>query len=276
MSPCHVRGGLVTCWAATNHEHLVVHCTRLLQELPVERTRGHVESARIHHDFGTTSSGDGGQLWEPHVVADPDAELSCRRVHHRGVLARRERVGFAHGDLSWDVDVEQVHFSMLGQARPIWTVHATRVVELAAMRFGNGSADDRHLVLGSCGGQHLRRRRSASFDVFCIHWKAGVGVWTIPHLRQHHHLRTVRRSFGDRLACMRHVRLLIGRHAQLTHRHAHLFHAPRCCRRHGLHRDQWHGAVPSARPSSMASTSTCQDAAMNAFTRVSVHIQDDG
>lgn len=73
------------------------------------RARRGVESSRVDHGSSPKTCGDGGKLWESHVVADGQAETAKCTVEDSDAISTRQCQRLLEGHLAGNVDVKQVN-----------------------------------------------------------------------------------------------------------------------------------------------------------------------
>ncbi|KAH3666016.1 hypothetical protein OGAPHI_004205 [Ogataea philodendri] len=105
----HVSG-----WRAHHDIHLVVDSPGN-RKLGPELWSGHgVERSWIEHDSCALSGSHHGKFWEPDIVADSQTHFTeVFELEHCGFISWSQRYGLFESHLARNVDVEQVHLSVL-------------------------------------------------------------------------------------------------------------------------------------------------------------------
>mmetsp|Transcript_31176 Transcript_31176/g.77600 ORF Transcript_31176/g.77600 Transcript_31176/m.77600 type:complete len:217 (+) Transcript_31176:173-823(+) len=148
--------------AAGQHEALVVHGPRPLQQLPVQGASHGVERPRVHQYLRPAVGARHRQLGEPEVEAYADAQAPHRRVHHGELVAGRQCVTFLERDLTRDVDVEQVGLAVPRNQRALGVKHAARVIQQPGVGalLGDAAAHQHHPALPRRARQHRHGLRT--------------------------------------------------------------------------------------------------------------------
>ena len=127
----------------------------------MQRPRRQIEGPRVQQQEAALPRRNGRQLREADVVADGHRDLAVRRdVHQRELVARRQHVRLAEGDLARDVDVEEVHLAVRREQRPVRREEQRRVVVLLARRrvLRDAAAEDVGARFGREGGERVEGR----------------------------------------------------------------------------------------------------------------------
>ena len=89
--------------------YLIINRSAAHQQLPVSRTRGHVECARVVEHHAALLLIQIGHLGKSNVVADADANLAVLGVNYRQLIARTQVRALLERDLARYVNVKQVN-----------------------------------------------------------------------------------------------------------------------------------------------------------------------
>lgn len=74
---------------------------------------GEVEGTGVQEQKTSFASGDGGEFGKANVVADCNGDFAVGRDVDEGeFIAGGEDIRFPKSDFAWDVDIEEVDFSM--------------------------------------------------------------------------------------------------------------------------------------------------------------------
>ncbi len=228
VAPGVVGGGRVARGAAQRDVALVVHGAGLALQAPVQGAGGGVEGARVDEGEGAAARGDGGQLGEPHVVADGHGDAPVPgEVHQRQLVARRQHVALAERDLARDVDVEEVHLAVGGQQCAVGPEHERRVVvflrPVPLLGLGDGAAHEEHLRLGGHGRQGVEGRRLVARgrrgqEGLGIRGEVVASVGRVEALGQHDEVRAGPGGLEHFVTRVREIRGLVGPAGELDAR----------------------------------------------------------
>lgn len=132
--------------AHASSEALAIKCSASEQKFPMERPCGLVEGTGIDQESGSSLYHESSEFREPEVVAYSNSHFAVFCVKDTNLFAWDERFGLVVGDLSWDVDVEEVHFVVLGLEFSLGVDHEGSIAKLVILPARN-CADGVHLIL---------------------------------------------------------------------------------------------------------------------------------
>ncbi|TLD31523.1 hypothetical protein PspLS_02697 [Pyricularia sp. CBS 133598] len=215
--------------AAERDVELVVDGPGARQQLPVQRTRRHVEGARVQQRKGAPACRDGGQLREPYVVADGHAHLAVGgKVHDGHVVAGGEHVRLSERDLARYVNVEEVDLAVGGQQVARGGEDEGRVVVLPVLvvtacavdQLRDGAGDEVGARLLGHVGQGVVARtllpgRWGGEQGLGVRWEVVAAVGRVEALWQQDDLCTCARGLDHLVAGMGQVGGLVGAAGQL-------------------------------------------------------------
>jgi hypothetical protein len=127
-------------------EALTIKGSASEQKFPMERPGGLVEGAGIDQESGSSLYHASSEFRKPEVVAYSNSHFAVFCVKDTNLFAWDERFGLVVGDLSWDVDVEEVHFVVLGLEFSLGVDHEGSIAKLVILPARN-CADGVHLIL---------------------------------------------------------------------------------------------------------------------------------
>lgn len=143
-----VRSSGIARWRDERDVDLIVESAGACEQLPVERAGGGVECARIDEKLSAVLGVELSERSESHVVADSEAEAAkARRVEESKVGAGRQRARLDKGDAALDINIEQMHFAILGQQRAVLVENDAGVVQSVAVALWNRTANENNRVL---------------------------------------------------------------------------------------------------------------------------------
>ena len=120
VTPSHIVGLLIPGRADGRHVHLVVDGSAPGEQFPVSFAGGHVERSGVHEQFAFMVPGVNlGQVGEPDVVADADADPAVGGIERGHRVSWRKHFRFLKGDFSRNVDIEEMHLPVLGDQLPV-------------------------------------------------------------------------------------------------------------------------------------------------------------
>jgi hypothetical protein len=131
VAPSLIFAVWVSGWGYSGHKALCINGSSSLEQLPMCGTSGGVESTWIKQHTAACLPEQHCQIRESNIIANANATFPVRSIECCQVLARRECVGFPKCYFAWNIDIEKVHFSVLGKYLSVRTVHHACIVDLA-------------------------------------------------------------------------------------------------------------------------------------------------
>ena len=121
---------------AAEEEDLCVERASAEEQLPVRRARRHIEGRRHKDRLRAAQRHDLRELGETDVEADLHAKAPKRRIKHREISPRGERVALAKPLPARNVDVEEMHLAMARDLPPRRIENEAGIVEAPLRRLG--------------------------------------------------------------------------------------------------------------------------------------------
>ncbi len=107
----------------------------------MEGSSRHIKCPRVENHKTTGFLVEPGHLREANIIANADADLAVACLDYGQVITGAQVGAFFESNLTGDVDIEQVDFSMLGDQVSLGVKDGTRVVELVTVAFWDWASD---------------------------------------------------------------------------------------------------------------------------------------